>query len=254
MLGAHDDVASFPESHIFIRGRRRAARFAPGLVARKNLQNFTRSLGLDGRYGGLRLSLRPQRHQRELIAILDELASEQEKKVWIEKTPNHVLSVPEIRRLVPSSRFIHLVRDGRAVVASLYEVTRRHPDIWGGSMTIEQCVEEWNRAILASSAAMETGSDGIAVAYESLASNPADEMQRLCQFVGLRYRQEMVTAYAGVATVIVNSNEAWKGGVSSVIRDNGLRKYLDLFSPEQRIAIESSLVPLPPALGLAISG
>jgi Sulfotransferase family len=245
MLGAHPEVASFPESHIFIKGRRRIARLAPGWVARRNLQNFAQLLGVGAKYRGMHVSIAPQYYQRKLISLLDECTRERKKCVWIEKTPNHVLAIPEIRKLVPSSRFIHLVRDGRAVVASLYDVTKKHPDLWGGSMTLEQCIFEWNRAILASSEAMEIGSDGIVVKYEALAANPEIETRRLCEFMRVRYEERMVTAYSGVTSSIVNSAETWKRGVSDSIHDSGLDKYFDLFSQYQRDFIERSLVTLP---------
>jgi Sulfotransferase family len=245
LLGAHKDIASFPESHIFIKGRRLPARLVPGLVARKNLKRFARTVEVDTLYTRRRLALRQQTYQLDLVCLLDELTRKHQKRLWIEKTPNHVLSIPEIRRLVPSSRFIHLIRDGRAVVASLYEVTRTHASPWGGSYSIERCIAEWNHAIAASSAAMDTGNDGIVIDYKMLATDPALELQTLCKFLSLSYEPQILTAYSNVPSSIVNSEEEWKNRVSGPIHDTGLQKYHQLFSPGQQEFIESSLVPLP---------
>ncbi len=247
LLGAHKDIASFPESHIFTKGR--MARLAPGLVARRNLETFTRAVEANSLYGRRKLALRSQTYQLDLIHLLDKLTVERQKRVWIEKTPEHVLFIPKIRMLAPTSKFIHLIRDGRAVVASLYEVTRTHADVWGRPwrrpMGLEQCIAEWNRAIAASSAAMDTGSDGIVIDYKTLTTDPALELQRLCEFLALSYEPQMLTAYATVTSSIVNSDEEWKSRVSDRIRDNGLQKFHQLFSSEQQALIEGSLAHLP---------
>jgi hypothetical protein len=248
LLGAHTDIASFPESHIFIRGHRLRARLAPGLVARRNLERFVRTAEAGSLYKRRRFTLRQQTYQLDLIHLLDELTRRRQKHLWIEKTPNHVLSIPEIRRLVPSSKFIHLIRDGRAVVASLYEVTRRHAHIWGGSYGLERCINEWNGAVVASITAMDTGDDGTVVDYQALTTDPALEIQRLCKFLTLDYEPQMLTAYSSVTSSIVKSEEAWKSRVSDPIQDTGLQKYRQLFSPEQQELIEGSLVSLPERL------
>jgi hypothetical protein len=196
-----------------------------------------------------RLSLRSESYQQDLIAMLDELTLKQGRHLWVEKTPNHVLYIPTIRMVVPSCRFIHLIRDGRAVVASLYEVTRSHANIWGGSYGLERCVAEWNNAIVASSVAME-GGDGISVCYGKLTRDPASELLRICEFLGVEYQSEMLAGYSNVTRLIVNSDEEWKSRVDHPIRDNGLQKYYDLFTSREQDMIERSLIAVPKNLSL----
>jgi hypothetical protein len=247
LLGAHKDIASFPESHIFTKGR--LARLAPGWVARRNLERFARMNDAKSMYGRRRWALRPQVYQLDLIRLLDKLAIERQKRLWIEKTPEHVLFISEIRRLSPSSKFIHLIRDGRAVVASLYEVTRTHAEIWGrpwrGPMSLEQCISEWNRAVLASSDAMDTRNDGIVIDYEILTTDPALELRRLSDFLALSYEPQMLTEYKAVTSTIVNPDEEWKSRVNDRIHDNGLKKYYQLFTSKQQDFIERSLTRIP---------
>lgn len=49
-------------------------------------------------------------------------------KIVVEKSPSHSLCVPEILRVVPNTTFIHIIRDGRAVAASLVAAGK---DGWG---------------------------------------------------------------------------------------------------------------------------
>lgn len=249
LLTAHSDIASFPESHIFLRGHRLRARLAPGLVTRRNLVRFAHSMDVKTPYMRRKLSFRSESYQQDLIAMLDTLTLEQGRHLWVEKTPNHVLSIPAIRMLVPSCRFIHLIRDGRAVVASLYEVTRTHASVWGGSYGLERCITEWNSAIIASSVAMESG-DGISVCYQKLTRNPTSELVRICEFLGVEYQSEMLATYSDVTSLIVNSNEGWKSRVDDPIRDNGLQKYHDIFTSKEQEMIGRSLIALPENLFL----
>lgn len=245
LLAAHPDIASFPESHIFLGGHRLRARVAPGLVTRRKLKRFARAVGAYPPHMRRRLGLHSEGYRLDLIDLLDRLTVEQGRRVWIEKTPNHVLEIPEIRALVPSSRFVHLIRDGRAVVASLYEVTRAHPKLWGGVYEIARCVDEWNKAILASSEAIGSGEDGIVVDYGALTEDPGPELRRLCEFLALEYEPEMLAAYATTTRTIVGSKEKWKQRVSDPIRDNGMEKYNAIFSAQEQKFIEEALVAVP---------
>lgn len=47
---------------------------------------------------------------------------------FAEKTPSNTLRLPFIQALYPDARIIHLVRDGRAVVASMLRMLKKPPD------------------------------------------------------------------------------------------------------------------------------
>jgi Sulfotransferase family len=241
LLGANREVASFPESHLFLKPRGVRSRLAGGWRTRMGLERFARTVEAGALYESRRFALGQRPYQRDFIRLLDQITRARQKRVWIEKTPNHVLNIPEIRKLAPSSRFVHLIRDGRAVVASLYEVTRT----WGGPMGLKECVAEWNRAIAASSTAMQTGGDGIVVSYEMLAADPMPEMERLCEFLSLQYDPQMVSAHSTIVPAIVGSQEIWKDRVDGPIHDFGLEKYREIFSHEQQALIEDLLISLP---------
>ena len=250
LLGANRDVASFPESHLFLKPGGVRSRLMGGHQARMNLERFARTVNAGPLYKGRRLTIRRQPHQRDFVHLLDQITRDRQKRAWIEKTPNHVLNIPQIRRLVPSGRFVHLIRDGRAVVASLYEVTRTHEKLWGGPMSLAECITEWNRAIVASSIAMQTDDDGIVVNYEILAADPIPEIARLCDLLGLQCDPLMASAYPTIVPAIVGSQELWKSRADGPIRDLGLEKYRKIFSREQQAVVEQSLVALPTNLCL----
>jgi hypothetical protein len=81
------------------------------------------------------------------VKLLDKLTLAQGKSVWLEKTPGHLYYIDDLERYIPEVKFIHLVRNGADVVASLYEVTNQYPQEWGGAYHIEQCIRTWNQAV-----------------------------------------------------------------------------------------------------------
>jgi hypothetical protein len=54
-------------------------------------------------------------------AVFSAYASEHGKARWGDKTPGYVSYVPRLARMFPRARFVHIVRDGREVAASLAE-------------------------------------------------------------------------------------------------------------------------------------
>jgi hypothetical protein len=51
-------------------------------------------------------------------------------ELFLEKTPSHVLYIPEIHALLPRARFIHVLRDARDTVASLLSASRTWGRAW----------------------------------------------------------------------------------------------------------------------------
>lgn len=54
-----------------------------------------------------------------LRRFMDEMARSEGKRRWVEKTPAHTWRIDRLRTRFPTSKFIHIVRDGRDVALSL---------------------------------------------------------------------------------------------------------------------------------------
>ncbi len=106
---------------------------------------------------------------------------------WGDKTPRYVSIVPEIARLYPESQFIHLVRDGRDVVLSMW--LRR----WFGRWLVWN-LDEWrdamdhmerNRSVLPPERLLE-------VRYEELVLDTESTVRAICDFLGEPYEPAML--------------------------------------------------------------
>jgi len=182
---------------------------------------------------------------------MDELAQEKGCTCWVEKTPGHIFVLDHIEKSVPGARFIHLIRDGRAVVASLMDAKNKFPEarIWQKSLA--DFVRLWNAAIRKSARCVGK-ENHFFVSYEALVTNPQKELRAICQFLSLEFEEEMLERYRDVGTNIVRYGRPWVSNVVNPIKATGLEKYESVLTGREREYVEQGLVELPQALRRAM--
>ncbi len=251
MLTSHPDVASFPETHLFfkLRGRgHRVSRWAfAGTGTDQKFEQFLRRVGRPEMIGRLP-AFRPflWQYVHLFIDVLDGLAAEQNKTHWVEKTPDHLLSIGLIETFIPNALFIHMIRNGRDVVASLIEAYRRYPehfDFGQPKWAVHYCVRKWNEAIRQSQK-YAVHQNHFLVRYERLVEQPAAVLGDLCSFLGIGYDPDMLDRRVEATSGIVSRGEAWKDGVKGDIKRVGSDKYERLFDQDQKTFIANHLIPL----------
>ncbi len=121
MLRALPGAVGGEESHFF-------EAFAPAL-------DFYRRAAAEPRQVGPVCYLDPEsflNELRRLWVVFHEplLGAEPTTRVLVEKTPGHVRFAREISEVLPRARFLHLIRDGRAVVSSLLAASSTWGRTW----------------------------------------------------------------------------------------------------------------------------
>jgi hypothetical protein len=115
---------------------------------------------------------------------IDNRLSTEAKKVFGDKSPGIHHFMPELLTLVPKARFIHVVRDGRAVAHSQYKRTGKH---------VELAAQDWvdgNAKGLTNLAWL--GADKyLMLKYEDLLSEPENTLKAVCKFLNLEYEPAM---------------------------------------------------------------
>ncbi len=239
LLAAHPDIISFPESHFYrhLLERRTPLRQWLGLASRgakPRLEEFLHEIGqTDTQQWIPRLALFAQHYNRAFIHLLDTLTREAGKPIWIEKTPGHLHYIPFIAAHVREARFIHILRNGADVVASLYEVTHRHPHLWHGARTVDQCVERWIQDAQVSLQYRHDSRHQI-VYYEHLVAQPQLALEGLCDFIGVSFEPAMLDNYQAASQAVVLQTEHWKASVSNAIKSGNAEKFYRLFNEQQR--------------------
>jgi hypothetical protein len=112
-----------------------------------------------------------------------------EARIWVDHTPENISYATTLTELFPNSKFIHLVRDGRAVAASIM------PLDWGPNSIIKSA-RWWMRMVsfgLAAESCLPSNRI-MRVKYESLVADPESTLQSICQFLKIPYEPAMKDA------------------------------------------------------------
>jgi len=253
LLAAHSRVFSLPESHFFrksFRGKR--AFLLRGFHASAVLRSWLQQIGMQ-EYVSRVPRLSPFRNPvvKAFVSIMDEVALRGGASCWVEKTPGHVFVIEEIEKRVPNAHFIHIIRDGRAVVASMCDAGRRYKDAKFWQRPLGEFVSKWNRAILRSAKCVGK-TNHFFVSYEALTADPKRELNAICEFLGLEFEESMLESYRKTANQIISSEWHWVKGVANPIKPVGLEKYYSVLSEGEREYVKKHLIEIPEALRRAM--
>lgn len=120
-----------------------------------------------------------------LAALTEPYMTELGKRRWVEKTPDHLKYVVEMRRHFPHSPIVRIVRDPRDVALSLKRMSWG-PQTWLGGLVWWKQFDDASAAFFASDPLSYT------LRYEDLVRAPAEEMRRLCDFLGEEFEEQML--------------------------------------------------------------
>ncbi|MEA2442014.1 MAG: hypothetical protein QOH76_3438 [Thermoleophilaceae bacterium] len=112
------------------------------------------------------------------------------KPLWGDKTPTHTARVTSIARTLPEARFIHLVRDGRDVAASLRGLPFAPGD--GGIAAI---AETWRDTLDRTRRLGAQVPHYREVRYERLVAEPEAVLRELCEYLELEFDAAMLRAH-----------------------------------------------------------
>jgi hypothetical protein len=111
--------------------------------------------------------------------LFAEHAKVEGKPYWASKVPRYVLMAPLLKQAFPDLRFIHCVRDPRAVVASM--ASRQ----WAPKTSAER-LAYWTINVERGKRFVDQFPDqAVEVRYEDLVANPAHTLSRLFRWLGV---------------------------------------------------------------------
>lgn len=200
MLARHPDVLTLAETAFFpqlygdekrrwgdhdVRLPRRRVRSRLGLARR---QARTALLTMQGRLAVDAplppWPLRTTYCTRRFVELLDARAGQDGRGTWVEKTPCHLLYIPEITRVMPNARFVHVIRRGEDVLASIADANLRFAAnrAFGGGTVLWS--RRWNRAAQIHQAHARDAQHHF-VFLDDLLADQGSEWQALCDFLDL---------------------------------------------------------------------
>lgn len=154
--------------------------------------SYLRELAGNWRFGNWDLDIISLERKMENVVSLSEFLSVTVKEygamnggvdsnVWIDHTPNNIDYMIPMSKIFPDAKFVHLIRDGRAVAASVI------PLPWGPN-NILGAADWWIQRLAVGLAAelFFKPKKVIRIRYEDLVMNTTEELNRIIKFLGLK--------------------------------------------------------------------
>ncbi|MBL0043460.1 MAG: sulfotransferase [Flavobacteriales bacterium] len=146
----------------------------------------------------------------------------------LDKHPNYSNHIPLIDQLLPRSRFLHIIRDGREVAVSMMSVRKR---VGHSPGEVRGAAQEWHRCLTnARACGTPLGPERyMEVRYEDLRKNTDEGLQRILEFCGL-------SAIDGFSAQVAKEHDINVRQVSTGDTDlNALRNQPDRLAGEMSI-------------------
>jgi hypothetical protein len=138
------------------------------------------------------------------------------KERWGDKTPGHARHMEEIASAIPEARFIHLIRDGRDVAASL-----RGLPFAPGDGSVRAIAAHWRDTIALAQRAAEDLPHYLEVRYEDLVTDPEATLREVCEFIELPFDEAMLSAHERADERLAELRSARVGAGGSVELSDG---------------------------------
>ncbi|HEY7887635.1 MAG TPA: sulfotransferase [Steroidobacteraceae bacterium] len=174
MLASIPEIASANETHLFTN-------YTPSLFRGwDRLRDSPRDVGLHHLVTQEQYLSSIRDFAAQALAAI--AATKPDATVILEKTPGHAFVWRDIARIFPDALFVHLVRDPRAVIASLFAAKQEwESGDWIPTRVTSAC-EFWSQHVTSAAAAKQTGRYH-EVRYEDL-REPAT-LRRILSFLGI---------------------------------------------------------------------
>ena len=169
---------------------------------------------------------------------LDAWAHGQGKPRWGEKTPNNFFYVDLIYEMFPEARFLHIVRDPRAVVYSMNRFARCGDDTVLNAANWREFIDRGARLLESSVPADQR----LTITYEALTADPTGHAKTICAFLGEPFLPAMLDFYK-TADTYMHPVYRTIGGDKTVTRpvtDRSARpKWVEGLTTDQVAIVES---------------
>lgn len=254
MLDSHPRLALPNETHFF-SDFYRLNRHMGDLSARDKYEQALDSvlktehfapMGLD-RQRVLELSQeRSLSWQTLFLALLTAIREERGAPMIGEKTPAHISHLWSLYEWYPSARFIHLVRDPRAVVSSYLKA----PFYRQFGKNLFHALNAWRTALNIHFDATPRIDPKryMALRYEDLVRQPEIELRRITEFLQIDFDPRMLEFHKREKTGFL-AGESHKLGTLKPVYQDSTEKWRKDLTPKQLALVESALGPLMEKMG-----
>jgi len=109
-------------------------------------------------------------------------------RIWVDHTPQNTEDLDLLKSLYPNAKFIHIVRDGRAVAASHQNLT------WGPKGMKNMAIYWLKKLALGFAYEVKYPKDVLSIRYEDLLNDTETTVKQITDFVDIKYEKNMLEA------------------------------------------------------------
>jgi len=185
-----------------------------------------------------------------LRIVMDGIARKQGAQRWAENSPEGILHLPTIKRLIPEALVIHIIRDGRDVAMSLNRTRYLKPFPWQDRISLTGAGVYWEWILQQGRKyGQQLGPDYMEVHFEELVSSPRELLSRIGAFIDqeLDYDRILEIGYGSVS----KPNTSFRS--ESQEKFNPVGRWKKGFTPEQLFRFESIVGPTLTNLGYPLA-
>ncbi len=225
MLDAHPRIACGPE-----------LKLVPTICALRD--QWWSSMGHDLMAAGLDESKLDAAVRAFVKTLLESMVEDPSEVRVAEKTPHNLLHMALLGRIFPRARFVHIVRDGRAVAASLVRQGWMDPatskpiwyckDVASGARYWSQVVRSIRQQV------SQVPGRFLEVRYEDLVREPRATMERLLAFLGESWNEGVLSHHDQVR---VSTHESSSAAVAQPLTTDAIERWRQELGPDELRAI-----------------
>jgi len=206
MLTSHGDICIPPESRFFVELH---SKYGTTPDLRNRIKNFLRDLYDDEKFTEWGIekerlhhrltSLRPIDYSTAVSTVYRTYMEQffPEAKIWGDKNPEYLYHTDVILEYFPQARLIHIVRDIRAIYASLAAINRdvETKTLWKSSQPpLFLATRQWSQALKVFEK-YKAHKQFYTINYETLILSPERQLADLCSWLGVEFRSSMLLFY-----------------------------------------------------------
>jgi len=222
IIAAHSEVFSLPETYffakVFSKNPLKRHLLWTAIKVSGQLKKIIHDMGRDDLIEKAEIGLFQGDYHVPFLKVMDQIALDAGKTIWLEKTPWHLYCIDEIQKRIPDAEIIHIIRNGHDVVLSLVKATRNYPQQWASlgerkwkkwtGFSVEESVKRWNNDLKLTRSRQKLPRNTV-IKFEELIAEPEASAKRLCSLLGITFEESMVDP-ALTYNKIVRDNEPWK--------------------------------------------
>lgn len=223
LLATQENICSFPETHFFFYVQRFVRTDKSGYVGKDCLPQVFHAIN-----AAMELEFPPavagaigqaaEERQLDLKSLFELIVwqyvsrqtqtDDTSRTRWVEKSPYHVFFLRQISTLYPAARFVHVIRNPLYAISSALKMP------FGIGHSLFDLADKWRACLEIADGFRQDYPGRIdTVRYDDLANDPEGTLARVCGYLGIPFRPDLLSNYKETGRALVLSREYWKKDV-----------------------------------------